>query len=124
MSYGIVPISDTHQVADSLLAMLSADPSQPNIGTYGMHWVLDALGKAGRVPEAVQIIERYYGRMLSLGAATRWGGFNGYQNYDGSLSHGWGSSPTWFLTSYLVGAQRTGKNTWQLQPDHDHRATW
>ena len=116
LSYGIVPISDTQQVVDSMLAMLSPDPAQPNIGVYGMRWVLDALGKAGRVPEALEIIESYYGRMLSLGATTWWEGFNGYRNYGGSLSHGWGSSPTWFLTSYLVGAQRTGANTWRLQP--------
>ena len=81
-----------------------------------MHWVLDALGKAGRVSDALQIIESYYGLMLDLGATTWWEGFNGYLHYGGSLSHGWGSSPTWFLTSYLVGAQRTGPNTWRLQP--------
>jgi cellulase/cellobiase CelA1 len=54
--------------------------------------------------------------MLDLGATTWWEGFNGYRDYGGSLSHGWGSSPTWFLTNYLAGVQRTGVDTWRIQP--------
>ncbi|NJP04202.1 MAG: hypothetical protein HC837_00510 [Chloroflexaceae bacterium] len=33
-----------------------------------------------------------------------------------SLSHGWGGSPTWFLTTYVLGAQMTGPQSWRVAP--------
>jgi len=37
-------------------------------------------------------------------------------NYTSSLSHGWGGSPTWFLSTYVLGASRAGPNTWVVKP--------
>ena len=81
-----------------------------------MFWVLRALGEAGRVSEALDLIEQYYGHMIDLGAVNWWEGFNSYLHYKGSLSHGWGGSPTWFLTTYVLGARWLGPNEWLVKP--------
>lgn len=112
----IVPTTEQQRVADSLVASLSTDPSAPNVEVYGMFWVLEGLGRAGRIADATTIVKRYYGYMLDHGATTWWELFNGYRSYTTSLSHGWGASPTWFLTRYVLGALRTGPHSWQLQP--------
>ncbi|NTV62031.1 MAG: hypothetical protein HGA65_00640, partial [Oscillochloris sp.] len=35
--------------------------------------------------------------------------------YPDSLSHGWGSSPTWFLSTYLLGARQVGPAEWEVR---------
>jgi hypothetical protein len=54
--------------------------------------------------------------MLDLGATTWWEDFNSYRSYTSSLSHGWGTSPTWFLTTYVLGARRLSLHTWEVKP--------
>ena len=117
LAYGVVPEDKVNDVASSLLDLISSDPSLPNIDIFGMYWVLDGLGKAGRISEALDLIKLYYGRLLNLGATTTWEVFNANQFFTQSLSHGWGSSPTWFLTRYLVGAERTGPDSWSVSPE-------
>lgn len=112
----LVPPSEQGRVADKLVSMISPDPATPNVEIYGMFWVLEGLGRAGRIAEANAIIRRYYGYMLDRGATTWWELFNSNRWYTSSLSHGWGSGPTWFLTTYVLGAQRTGPQSWQAQP--------
>ncbi len=116
LSAGITPVGETEQVCASLLICLSADPALPNVQAYGMNWVLDALGRCDRIPEAIQLIKTFFGHMLANGATTWWEGFGSNQTYTSSLSHGWSGSPTWFLTTYVLGARRTGVNTWELKP--------
>ncbi len=116
LACGLVPDEEAPAVASSLVEMLSPDPVTPNVEIYGMYWVLEALGKAGRFSEGIKLIQGYYGRLLDLGATTWWETFNANQNYWSTLSHGWGSGPTWFLTRYILGAQRTGPETWLVKP--------
>lgn len=116
LTYDLVPDSEVDQVASSLLELLSSDPGSPNVEIYGMFWVLEGLGRAGRIPDAINLIKSYYGRLIDLGATTWWETFNANLHYWAALSHGWGSSPTWFLTSYVLGLQRKGTNTWLLKP--------
>ncbi len=116
LANGVVREEETDQVVFSLLELLSSDPASPNVEVYGMFWVLKALGDMGYIPEALNIIESYYGRMLKLGATTWWEGFNAHLKYTASLSHGWGGSPTWFLTTYVLGGRQTGPTTWQVKP--------
>ena len=116
ISSGITPFTDTWQVSASLLDLLSPDPALPNVQVYGMYWVMDALGRSDRIPEAIDLIESYYGYMLDLGATTWWEAFDANLTYAGSLSHGWGGSPTWFLSTYVLGARRTGPNSWEVKP--------
>ncbi|MDW7991913.1 MAG: alpha-L-rhamnosidase [Anaerolineae bacterium] len=114
--YGIVPEENEQAVASSLLGLVSLDPSQPNVEIYGMYWLLRALGETDRVPEALNLIRRYYGRLIDLGATTWWEGFNAHNWYAASLSHGWGGAPTWFLTHYVLGARRVSLDQWEVRP--------
>ncbi len=116
LAYDIPPQDERAVVAYSLLDLLSDDPAAPNVEIYGFYWVLEGLGRAGRVSEALDLLETYYGAMLDQGSVTWWESFNSLQDYRGSLSHGWGAAPTWFLTTYLMGARQTGAQTWQLAP--------
>lgn len=116
IAYGVVPKDNLKDVADSLVDLVSPDPSVPNIDIYGMYWVLDGLGQAGRITDAIDLIKLYYGRLLDLGATTTWEVFNANLYFNQSLSHGWGSSPTWFLTRYIVGADRIGPDSWSVSP--------
>jgi alpha-L-rhamnosidase len=116
LAEGLVPDGEVPEVAASLLEMLSADPASPNVDIYGMYWVLEALAKAGQFNDGTSLIDSYYGRLLDLGATTWWETFKANQNYSSSLSHGWGSGPTWFLTHYILGAQQTGPRTWLVKP--------
>ncbi|MCX7682119.1 MAG: alpha-L-rhamnosidase [Anaerolineae bacterium] len=116
LAYGVVPEEKEQAVASSLLELLSPDPSRPNVEIYGMYWLLQALGENNRVPEALSLIRRYYGRLVDLGATTWWEGFNAHHWYAASLSHGWGGAPTWFLTTYVLGARQVGPEQWEVRP--------
>jgi alpha-L-rhamnosidase len=116
LAYDVVPDNEVDQVVSSMLALLSPDPSSPNLSIYGMFWVLEALGQTDHIPEALSIIRNYYGHLINLGATSWWERFDANDDYKASLSHGWGGSPTWFLTSYVLGAKRSGDNTWVVKP--------
>jgi alpha-L-rhamnosidase len=116
LAYGLVPESERGRVADALLELLSSDPAAPNVGTYGFYWILEGLGQAGYYDQAISLIKSYYGRLIDLGARTWWENFRANQYYTNALSHAWGGAPTWFLTSYILGARQTGPDEWRLQP--------
>jgi len=116
LACGIVPEEREQAVVQALLSLISPDPSQPNVEIYGMYWVLQALGETRRIPEALALIRQYYGRLLDLGATTWWEGFNAHTQYTASLSHGWGGDPTWFLTTYVLGARQVGPQQWEVRP--------
>jgi len=116
LAYGLVPPGQLEAVSDALLELISSDPGTPNVEIYGFFWVLEGLGRAGRISDGIDLIKAYYGRMLELGATTWWESFNANQHYWAGLSHGWGSAPTWFLTTYILGARRSGPDSWQVKP--------
>ena len=95
----------------TLLKLLSSDPGAPNLDIYGMYWVLEALGKNDQIPEGLDIIENYYGHMLDRGATIWWERFDADQYHTASLSHVWGGSPTWFMSTYVLGAKWEGPGT-------------
>ncbi|NTU81229.1 MAG: alpha-L-rhamnosidase [Chloroflexales bacterium] len=115
LAYGLPSSDETQRVADALLASLGT-PETPAIQVYGMFWVLEGLGRAGRTSEAVDVIERYFGRMVQRGATTWWENFVAIDRYTSSLSHGWGGSPTWFLSQYVLGISLDGPTTWTVRP--------
>ncbi len=116
LTYRIVPDAEEQRVANALVSLLSDNPQAPNVETYGMYWVLEALARAHRFNEALSIIEQYYGHMVERGATTWWESFNADRSYTQSLSHAWSGAPTWFLTTYILGARQTGPQQWQVQP--------
>lgn len=116
LAYDIVPASEVDGVVTSLLKMLPLTCESPVTGTYAMYWILRALGKYGFTSEALDLIRCYYGSMLEEGATTWWENFSAINNYRNSLSHAWSSSPTWFLTTYLLGISSEDGLGWIIQP--------
>jgi alpha-L-rhamnosidase len=120
LAYRLVPAGQETNVADVLLEMLPSQPGEAELGIYGMSWVLDGLAQAGYTSEALDVIRLYYGYLLDNGATTWWEGFNNSEaRPDASYSHGWGGAPTWFLTTYVLGAQRIGPDTWRVAPSFE-----
>lgn len=122
LAYGVVPKSEEQHVADALIELLGMDQSAsatlvstPKVEIYGMYWVLEALGRTERLSDALYLIDSYYGHLLDQGATTWWENFRANQFYHNSLSHAWGGSPTWFLSTYILGARQTGPNNWQIK---------
>ncbi len=88
------------------------------ITPYYGYFVLNALEKVGEHQEAIDLIRRYWGDMLRRGATTWWEKFDPAWPDDLkitldkmpylSLSHGWSSGPTSFLTQTVLGVCPTG----------------
>jgi alpha-L-rhamnosidase len=106
LAYDVVPAERVTDTVDALLELISRDPERPNVEPYGMFWVLEALGRTGRVDAGIDLIELYYGRLLDRGATTWWETWDADRDLRKSLSHGWGSAPTWFLSTYAKHLQR------------------
>lgn len=115
LSYGIVPDDQKNAVLNSLIELIGSNPNSSVTGTYGFAWILQALGENGRIDEALELIRVFYGYMVSNGATTWWEWLESDQHYSNSLSHGWSGSPTWFLSSYVLGGKRTGVDTWEVR---------
>jgi hypothetical protein len=95
---------------------------------YG-YFVLSAMGSLHQEQDALNLIRNYWGDMISRGAVTWWEMFDpswprdfnwvidrlGYL----SLSHGWSSGPTSFLTEHILGVQPTasGYENVTIQPN-------
>ncbi len=100
------------------------------------YYLLEALAKGGHYAEAMDLISKYWGRMLDLGATTFWEDFNyedaknaaridevvpegkfdihadgGAWCYVGlrhSFCHGWASGPTTWLSRHVLGIEPVG----------------
>ncbi|OAN42865.1 alpha-L-rhamnosidase [Chloroflexus islandicus] len=116
LAYDLVPPTEISAVADALLNLISRDLTRPNLQLYGMSWALEGLQRAGRINEAIQLIKEFYGWQLAQGATTWWENVNANLQWGGSLSHSWSGSPTWFLTTAILGARQTGPTTWEVDP--------
>lgn len=101
--------------------------------TFYGYYMLEALALAGKYIEAIDIIDKYWGAMLDLGATTFWEDFNiewaknaarideltpkgkvniheaygdyCYKGYRHSLCHGWASGPTAWLSRHVLGVK-------------------
>ena len=110
--------------------VLSKDPLE-GLSTFLGGYVLQARAEAGDMEGALEIVRRYWGAMLDLGATTFWEDFDlswtedaapidepvpkgkkdihgdfgrfCYKQFRHSLCHGWASGPTWFLSRYVLG---------------------
>ncbi len=81
---------------------------------YG-YFVINAMNKLEHDNTALNLIRRYWGNMLSRGTTTWWEMFDPSWPRDFnwvinrlpylSLSHGWSSGPTSFLTEHILGVQ-------------------
>ena len=101
--------------------------------TFYGYYMLEALAQAGRYAEAMDIISKFWGGMLDLGATTFWEDFNldwtrnagrideftpegkkdihgdfgayCYPGYRHSFCHGWASGPTAWMSTHVLGVQ-------------------
>lgn len=105
--------------------LVGSEVMSPYYGNY----VLRAYGKMGQCQAGIDLMRRYWGAMLSRGATTWWEEFDPSLPQDMnlvldkmpylSLSHGWSSGPTSFLTEYVLGVQPTagGFKSVVIQPN-------
>lgn len=102
-----------------------------NFSTFYGYYMLEAMAKAGKYKEAMDIISQYWGAMLDLGATSFWEDFNiewinnaspidqlvppgkvdihgdfgayCYKGFRHSFAHGWASGPTSWLSEHVLG---------------------
>ena len=119
----------SEEINESVLSKAPLDGLSTFIGGY----VLQARAEAGDMEGALEVIRRYWGAMLDLGATTFWEDFDlawtenaapidalvpegkedihgdhgrfCYKQFRHSLCHGWASGPTWFLSRYVLGVR-------------------
>lgn len=119
LTYDIVPREHQTTVLNAMLRLMdeaTQTTGHPSVEIYGFFWVLNALGKHGRITDALNLIRTHYGNLLAQGATTWWEAFQSNQRYDASLTHAWGGAPTWFLSSYVLGAQILPHQQWRVAP--------
>lgn len=120
-------LGDAVRINDEVLAV---EPLQ-RLSTFLGYYVLIARAKAGDMEGALEVIRKYWGAMLEMGATTFWEDFDinwvenagridevvptgqkdihgdfgkhCYQQFRHSLCHGWASGPTTFLSQYVLG---------------------
>ncbi len=120
-------LKEAREVNENVLSRAYLD----GLSTFMGYYVLLARGEAGDVQGALDVIRKYWGAMLDLGATTFWEDFdiewvkgaarideitpkgmtdvhgdNGKNCYTGfrhSLCHGWAGGPAAFLSQYVLG---------------------
>ena len=152
------PSDQGNKQAAALLSLVDLIPSKKaadvilkdganDFATFYGYYMLEALAKAGKYQEAMDIISDYWGAMLDLGATTFWenfvyaervnatridelslsgkfdihadGGDHCYIGLRGSLCHGWASGPTSWLTAHVLGIKvmEPGSKVIQIRPN-------
>jgi hypothetical protein len=122
-------MTDAKKTADDLLKVGGAK----GVSTFYGFYVLQALGKAGEMDAALDIVRTYWGAMLDRGATTFWEDFDlawladssridelvpagrkdlhgdfgayCYEGFRHSFCHGWASGPTAFLSQQVLGVR-------------------
>ncbi|MFD1164627.1 alpha-L-rhamnosidase C-terminal domain-containing protein [Sphingobacterium daejeonense] len=115
--------------------------------TFYGYYMLEAMAKAGKYKEAMDIISEYWGAMLDLGATTFWEDFNiewlpnasridelvpegkvdihgdfgayCYVGHRHSFAHGWASGPTSWLSEHVLGIKvaEPGGKAYSVKPN-------
>jgi alpha-L-rhamnosidase len=112
-------VANAQQIAAIYQQVLSR-PSQFMITPYYNFYVISAMAQAGHRREALDWIRKYWGGMIAEGATSFWEGYdtswpkeNFHANlqaddskgYFVSLSHGWSSGPTAWLSEQVLGVR-------------------
>lgn len=122
-------ILDYNKVNNEVLAV---DPLH-NISTFLGYYVLKARGEAGDIDGTIELMDKFWGKMIELGATTFFEDFNldwtdgayridefvpddgndihgdhgafCYLGFRHSLCHGWASGPAAFIQEYILGVK-------------------
>lgn len=135
-------LSDSQKMFDKYLVK----QHEKAFSTFYGYYMLMAEAMAGQYTEALNVIRRFWGGMLKMGATTFWedfdmswmhdtnpidefgspdkknihGDFGGYcyPGYRCSLCHGWASGPTAWLSRYVLGIEivEPGCKTLRIRP--------
>jgi alpha-L-rhamnosidase len=119
LAYQVPYDPDRAATADALLNLVSRDPAHANVEIYGFQWLLEGLAADDRLAEAADLVRTHYGAVLDAGHTTWPEVFDPSPRWSWSLSHAWGASPTWFLTTHVLGARQQGSRSWWIQPAFD-----
>ena len=114
--YGIAPPDQWTRIINNVM---DADYKVGESSPHFYFFVLDALAKAGMYDRALDSIRRRWGDMLAQGATTWWEGWRFDVDFFGqpwppgehhnfSLAHGYGSAPTYFLSTLALGVRPLG----------------
>ena len=123
----IAGLLEPKQACDEVIAVGGGK----GFSTFYGYYMLEALARAGEYEKAMDIIDRFWGAMLDLGATTFWEDFNldwipdaapidepvpagkkdihgdfgayCYPGFRHSLCHGWASGPTTWLSDHVLG---------------------
>jgi alpha-L-rhamnosidase len=127
---GVADAAQTAAIYDRVLSK----PSGFVITPYYNFYVISAMAKSGHRTEALDWIRKYWGGMIEEGATSFWEAYdlgwpknnfhrslqadNG-QGYYVSLSHGWSSGPTAWLSEEVLGIRPTaaGFKEATIRPD-------
>ncbi|WP_300602334.1 hypothetical protein [Niabella sp.] len=153
----VLPHHNSKQAAAllSLVGMMDAGKAYADVlsvggakgfSTFYGYYMLEAMAKAGKYREAMDLITEYWGGMLDLGATTFWEDFNidwlknaaridelvpagktdvhaaygdyCYVGHRHSFCHGWASGPTVWLSEHVLGlkAVKPGGRVFRLNP--------
>ncbi len=112
----------TPQQTSAIWQHILSQPSQEMITPYYNFYVISAMAQSGHRREALDWIRKYWGGMVAEGATSFWEGYdpawpkdNFHENlqaddskgYFVSLSHGWSSGPTAWLSEQVLGVRPT-----------------
>lgn len=153
-----VPDPEGSKTAAALLALSGVRPIQAmhrqilsqngmaGLSTFYGYYVLEAMARAGDVAGGLEILRRYWGGMLDMGATSFWEGFDlewtrnafrvdelpvsgkddihgdfgefCYKGFRHSLCHGWASGPAPWLQHHVLGVQiaEVGYRAVRVQP--------
>jgi hypothetical protein len=88
-------------LAENLTGPAGTQGGDCNINAYFSYYALDLLYRLGKVQEAEDYMRRCWGQMLDAGAWTFWEYFLDTD----SRCHAWSASPTYFLSSKVLGVE-------------------
>ncbi|MGN0201363.1 MAG: alpha-L-rhamnosidase C-terminal domain-containing protein [Candidatus Cryptobacteroides sp.] len=128
---GLMAIAGLKPAEDAAKAILEGGPK--GFSTFYGYYMLQALAMDGKYAEAMDIISKFWGGMLDLGATTFWEDFNlewvdnvgridefvpegkkdihgdfgayCYPGFRHSFCHGWASGPTAWLSQHVLGIE-------------------
>ena len=126
---GLMAIAGLKSAEDAAKAILEGGPK--GFSTFYGYYMLQALAMDGKYAEALDIISKFWGGMLDLGATTFWEDFNldwvdnvgridefvpagkkdihgdfgayCYPGFRHSFCHGWASGPTAWMSRHVLG---------------------
>ncbi len=106
MLAGLQPRRHAAWIEERLLPVLRPEPQRERTPSpFFMHYVFEALHRAGRRQEVIDCIERWWGGMLARGLTTTEEHWNAEAGHE-SLCHAWSAHPVVHLSRSLLGVEQ------------------